>query len=236
MGPIKNDLFFSRFHIIDRIFPNLRALTLTYIDYETWCLFKIRLPPLITNLFIELSDSDLLASSPTTYDVLSELLFLSPFLQRFSVKMAGFIDGDPIIRPPNSTTITTSSIQYFYLDYIQIDLLSLLAVAPMLHTVEGYFDTPDLKSEIIHLRLLYLQRLRIELWTINWTDMVALLSLFPRLIHLILVAHNVYSDMADGFAWSHLLQRIESFHFKLTFSYDAFEQRPFYLNSFRTKF
>ncbi len=69
----------------------------------------------------------------------------------------------------------------------------------MLHTVEGYFDSPDLKSEIIHLSLLYLQRLRIELWTITWTDMVALLSLFPRLIHLILVAHNVHSDMADGF-------------------------------------
>jgi hypothetical protein len=106
----------------------------------------------------------------------------------------------------------------------------------MLHTVEGYFDSPDLKSEIIHLSLLYLQRLRIELWTITWTDMVALLSLFPRLIHLILVAHNVDSDMADGFAWSHLLQRIESFHFKLTFSYRAFEQQPFYLDSFRTKF
>jgi len=234
MASMKTDLFFSRFHIIDRIFPNLRALTLTSIDYETWCLFKIRFPPLITNLSIDLLVPDSLECSSTAYDVLSELLFLSPFLQRLSVKMAGFIYGDPKIRPPNSTT--TSSIQYFYFDYMEIDLLSILAVAPMLHTVEGYFDTPDLKSEIIHLRLLYLQRLRIELCTITWIDMVALFSLFPRLIHFILIAVDVNSDMADGFAWSDLLQRIESFHFKLTFSYFAFAQQPFYLHLFRTKF
>jgi hypothetical protein len=87
---IKNAVFFSRFNIIDKTFPNLRSLTLTYIKYDTWCLFKTRFPPLIVIFFIYLSASGMLASLQTTYTTLSELVFLSPSLQRLSVKMAAF--------------------------------------------------------------------------------------------------------------------------------------------------
>jgi hypothetical protein len=66
--------------------------------------------------------------------------------------------------------------------------------------------------------------------------MVTLLSSFPQLAYLIVIADNVNSDMADGFAWSRLLQQIKHFEFKLEFSYNAFEQQSLNLDSFRTNF
>ena len=54
MTSVKNALFFSRFSIIDKTFPNLLSLTLTYIEYDSWCLFKNRLPSLIVSLSIYL--------------------------------------------------------------------------------------------------------------------------------------------------------------------------------------
>jgi len=111
-----------------------------------------------------------------------------------------------------------------------------MAVARMLHTLEGRFETLDLKFGRIHPRLLYLQQLRIELWTITWPEMVTLLSSFPQLVYLAVNPDDVSSDMANGFAWARLLQQIKYFEFKLEFSYNAFEQQPFNLDSFRTKF
>ncbi len=52
--PAKNGLFFSRFNCIDKTFLNLRSLNLTYIKYDTWCLFKFRLSSLIEKLSIHL--------------------------------------------------------------------------------------------------------------------------------------------------------------------------------------
>jgi hypothetical protein len=155
MTSTKNACFFSRFNIIDRTFPNIRSLTLTYIQYDTWCLFKTRFPPLIVTFFIRLSYSSILSSLSTASATLSELLFLSPPLQRLSVKMVGFMDGNVKIRPPNSAM--SSSVQYFYFDYITIDLLSLLVVTPMLRTLKGSFTTPGLELGRIYPHLLYLQ-------------------------------------------------------------------------------
>ncbi|CAF1344920.1 unnamed protein product [Rotaria sordida] len=148
--------------------------------------------------------------------------------------MVGFLDGNVKIRSPNSAIL--SSVQYFHLERITIDLLSLLAVAPMLHTLQGKFRTPDLKLDRLYPCLLHLQQLRIELWNITWTEMTTLLSSFPRLVYLTITADNVDSDMADGFAWARSLQDIKHFEFKLKFIYDAFEQQPLNLDSFRTKF
>ncbi|CAF1114490.1 unnamed protein product [Rotaria sordida] len=148
--------------------------------------------------------------------------------------MSGFDDHDVKIRPPNSTII--SSVQYFHIEFITIDLLSLLAVAPMLHTLNGSFETPDLKLGIPHPHLLYLERLRIELWAISWTEMTTLFSSFPRLAYLTVIADNVDIDMANGFAWAQLLKYVKHFEFKFQFYYDAFEQQSLNLDSFRTKF
>ncbi len=178
MTPVKNALFFSRFSIIDQTFPNLRFLTLTYIDYHTWCLFKTQFPPFIVTLSIYLRPpSNKMACSQMTSDTLSELLFLSPSLQRLCAKMDGFMDSNVKIRPRNSSIY--SSVQYFHFDFITVDLLSLLSAAPMLHTLEGSFEMPDLKLGRIHPRLFYLQQLRIEQWAMTWTEMAALLSSFP---------------------------------------------------------
>lgn len=235
MTSVKNALFFSRFSIIDRTFPNLRLLTLTYIEYDTWCLFKTRFPPFIVTLSIYLCQpSNTEACSQMTSATLSELLFLSPSLQRLSAKMDGFMDANVKIHPPNSAIY--SSVQYFHLVFIPIDLLSLLSAAPMLHTFEGSFETPDLKFGRTHPRLFYLQQLQIEQWAMTWTEMAALLSLFPRLAYLAVIAENVNSDMADGFAWTQLLQQIKHFQFVFRFSYNVFQQQPLNLDSFRTKF
>jgi hypothetical protein len=100
MTSVKNALFFSRFSIIDKTFPNLRSLRLTYIEYDTWCLFKNRLPSLIVSLSIYLCYS---GKKAITSVVLTELLFLSPSLKRLSVKMHGFNDNNLKIHPPNSS-------------------------------------------------------------------------------------------------------------------------------------
>ena len=41
MTYVKNAIFYSRFSIIDTTFPNLRSLNLTFITYDTCCLFVI---------------------------------------------------------------------------------------------------------------------------------------------------------------------------------------------------
>ncbi|CAF3753462.1 unnamed protein product [Rotaria sp. Silwood1] len=233
MTSAKNTLFFSRFSFIDTTFPNLRSLALTHIKYDTWRFFKTRLPPLIVTFSIHLSYSDILACLSITSAILSELLFLSPLLKRLSVKMTGFLSGAVKIRPPNSAIL--SSVQYFHLESVAIDLLSLLAAAPMLQTLKGKFLPLHSKISRINSRLLYLQQLWIELWAITWTEMATLLSSFPRLTYLTVIADNVNNDMADGFAWARSLQYIKHFEFKLKFSYDAFEP-PLNLDSFRTKF
>ncbi|CAF0948898.1 unnamed protein product [Rotaria sordida] len=145
-------------------------------------------------------------------------------------------ENNLIIRPPNSSKL--SSVQYCHIQHIEINLLSLLTVAPMLHTFEGGFwsSNSNLILTRIYPRVFYLHQLRIKLWTITWKNMTNLLLSFPQLIYLIVIAENVNSDMADGFAWARLLRHIKHFEFKLEFSYNAFEQEPLNLDSFRTKF
>ncbi|CAF3618419.1 unnamed protein product [Rotaria sp. Silwood1] len=147
--------------------------------------------------------------------------------------MTNFKDYKVEIRPPNSSI--SSSVQYFHLEYVTINLLNLLAVAPMLHTLEGSLKTSDLQFGIIHPCLLYLQRLQIELRTITWTEMVTLLLSFPRLAYLTVIVRYASCNMADGFAWARVLQQIKHFEFKLEF-HNAFKQQSFNLDSFRTKF
>jgi hypothetical protein len=96
----------------------------------------------------------------------------------------------------------------------------------MLHTLEIHFSEQDLITfGAIHPRLLHLQQLRTELWSITWREMTALLSSFPRLNYLIVIAYEVNSSMANGFAWAQLLQEIKHFECKLQFNYDAFLTR-----------
>ncbi|CAF3311328.1 unnamed protein product [Rotaria sp. Silwood2] len=148
--------------------------------------------------------------------------------------MFGFGSGNVKIRSPNSAI--SSSVQYLHLEYITINLYSLLAVAPMLHTLEARFVIPNLGLGRSYPRLLYLQRLRIELWSITWIQMTILLSLFPRLTYFKIIASHLNSDMADGYAWTQLLQHIEHFELELEFNSNVFEQQPLNLDSFRTKF
>ena len=237
MSFVKNDIFFYRFNIIDTTFPNLRSLTLTRIKYSTWRFFRSRFPPLIMTLSIYLYDFD---SYTTTYmtdrsDVLSELIFLSPSLKRLSVEMTNISKRILEIRPPNSSIL--SSIQYLEIKSVTINLLCLLAVAPMLDTLECRFDTQNLTLATTYPRLLYLQELRITLESITWKKMTNLLSLFPQqLVYLVINADDVNSDMADGFEWARILQRIKHFEFKFKFCCNAFRREPFSLDSFRTNF
>jgi hypothetical protein len=236
MTPAKNALFFSRFNCIDSTFSNLRSLSLTYINYDTWHLFKTRLPSFIATLSIHLVHPDFCRCPMMTSAILSELLFFSPSLKRLSVEMSNYYWGDTIIIRPSSP-IFLSSVQYFHLKGITIDLSSLSAVVPMLHTLEIHFPDQDLITfGAIHPRLLHLQQLRIELWSIYWTEMTALLSSFPRLNYLIVIAYEVNSSMANGFAWAQLLQEVKYFECKLQFYYGAFKEQPINLDSFRTKF
>jgi hypothetical protein len=139
-----------------------------------------------------------------------------------------------IIRPQNPAA--SSSVQYFHLEDITIDLSSLFAVVPMLHTLEILFLDRELIFGHIHSQPLYLRQLRIELWTIPWTQMTNILLSLPQLANLIVIADDLDSDMADGFAWARLLQEIKHFECKLQFDSNAFIQQSINLNSFRTTF
>ena len=232
--PTKNALFFSRFCYIDSTFSNLRSLTLTYINYDTWCLFKARLPLSIVTISIELIHTETYANSSTISAILHELLLFSPSLKHLSIKMRTNVKDMVKIRP--ESPFMSSAIQYFRLEGVMIDLSSLFVVAPMIQTLEINFT--DLKSIVntIHPRPLHLQRLRIELSTIRWTEMASLLLSFPKLTYLTVIAVNLDSDMANGFAWGRLLTDIEHFEFKLQFHWSAFSRQPIDLDSFRTKF
>jgi hypothetical protein len=238
MTRVKNYLFFSRFNIIHKTFRNLRSLTLTSIKYETWRLLKTQLPSLITALsicfYLSGSYSDQFSYVADASDIFNGLLFLSPLLQRLSVKMTNVLENNLQIRPPNLSI--SSCIQYLHIKSVRIDLLSLLVVAPMLHTLKCRFQTRNLPLGRVYPRLLYLQQLHIEVQTITWKKMARLLSSFPRLVDLVVIADDVNSDMADGFEWARILQRIKYFEFKFEFSYHALRKEPLNLHSFRTNF
>ena len=236
MSFVKNNIFFYRFNIIDTTFPNLRSLTLTSISYSTWRFFTSHLPPLIMTLCICLYfyDPGMCSSAENASGSLSELLFLSPSLKRLSVEMCNVSDRSLEIRSPDSSIL--SSVQYLRIKSVTIDLLSLLAVAPMLDTLECRFDAHTLKLVTTYPLLLYLKKLRITLGSITWNEMANLLSSFPQLVYLVINADDVNSGMADGFEWAQILQQINHFEFKFKFSSNAFRQKSFNLNSFRTKF
>jgi hypothetical protein len=169
MTPAKNALFFSRFSGIDRTFLYLRSLTLTYISYDTWRLFKTRLPSLIETLSIVLDYNEKYASSSAISAILSELLLFSSSLKHLSVRIMTNFDRMVIIRPQNP--FVSSSVQYLDFEGVNIDLSSVFIVAPALHTFKVRFTEPELIFDKIHPRPLYLQRLRIKLSEIVWTEM-----------------------------------------------------------------
>jgi hypothetical protein len=148
--------------------------------------------------------------------------------------MPNVLENDLQIRPPNSSIL--SSVQYLHIKSVTIDLLSLLAVAPMLHTLECRFQTRKLTLGRIYPRLLYLQQLRIKLRTITWKKMAKLLSSFPRLVYLVIIGDDINSDMVDGFEWARILQWIKYFEFKFELFDHAFRKEPLSLDSFRTNF
>lgn len=148
--------------------------------------------------------------------------------------MSNYYNDRIIIRPQSPTIL--SSIQYFHLEGITIDLSSLFLVVPMLHTLDIRFYNFEWKFDNIHPLPLHLQRLRIDLWFIRWTTIVTLLSSFPRLTYLTVIASDLAVDMADGFAWAELLKDIEHFEFNLQFRWIGFGDQWINLDSFRTKF
>jgi hypothetical protein len=109
------------------------------------------------------------ASSSAIFAILSELLLFSSSLKHLSVKIMTNFDGMVIIRPQNP--FVSSSVQYLDFEGVNIDLSSVFIVAPALHTLKVRFTEPELIFDKIHPRPLYLQRLRIKLSEIVWTEM-----------------------------------------------------------------
>ncbi|CAF4173674.1 unnamed protein product, partial [Rotaria sordida] len=138
------------------------------------------------------------------------------------------------IRPPNSSIL--SSVQYLYIESIEIDLLNLITVTPMLHTLECKIQNRSGILHNIYPRPMYLQQLRIDLHSYTWIQIAALLWSYPQLVYLVIIADDVNNDMADGFAWELLLKEIKHFEFKFEFSEYASREQPLSLDSFRSKF
>jgi hypothetical protein len=184
-------------------------------------------------LSIHLINSDPDVTPLLTSDILNKLLLFSPSLKKLSLKMTDYSDDRIIIHSSSSTVL--SSVQYFYLDGIDIDLPSLFVIAPMLRTLDVNFYL-DMIFTKISSPSFHLYQLSIKLYNIAWLKIVSLLSLFPQLTHLTLLADDVGEDIADGIAWEPLLRKIKHFHFQFLFDPRVFMQQPINLDSFRTKF
>lgn len=234
LTPTKNAFFFLRISYMNGKFSNLHSLNLTYIDYDTWYLFKARLPLTIKKLSIHLVYNGGPNSAFFTSETLCEFLFFSPLLEYLSIKMSNYSENLVTLRRRNPPMF--SSIQYFHLDGITIDISSLFLLVPNLHTLEVNFHNSRNIIGIVHNQPQHLQRLKLEFYAITWTLTATLLSSFPQLGYLTVIANDLDSDMADGNAWAELLREVKHFDCKLQFCWNAFTEQSINLDSFRTKF
>ena len=234
LTPIKNALFFTRFHQINEKLSNLRSLALTYITYDTWCSFKDRISSSLTTLSIHLVHVGPRADASMTSAVLNEILLFSLLFEHLSIKMSNYSDRLTFISLKSG--ISLPFLRYFRSEGISIDTSGLSLLAPLLQTLEFHHRNESIKLNYILLPSLHLQRLRLELRSLSWTEIEAIFTSFSRLKHLIIIVDDARINLADGFLWAAVLRDVKDFQMRLSFGVDVFSRRSLDLHSFRTKF
>ena len=234
LTPMKNALFLSRFTRIDQTFSNLHSLTLTYIDYDAWCLFKDRISSPITSLSIHLVHVGQRANASLTLTILTEILLFSLSIERLSIKMSNY--SNQMIPISFRSGLTLPFLRYFRSKGISIDVSGLSVLAPQLHTLEFHQPNENIKLNFILFSSPHLQRLRLELRSLLWTEIELVFSSFPRLNHLTVIADDARNKLANGSLWATMLKGVKSFHMNLSFGPDVFSRQSIDLESFRTRF
>lgn len=231
LTPIKNALFFSRFH---QNLPNLRSLTLTYITYETWCNVKDRISSSLITLSIHLVHIGPRADASMTSAILNEILLFSLLIERLSIKMSNY--SDRLVFISLKKGLSLPSLRYFRSEGISIDVSGLSLLAPRLHTLEIHHRNENIKLNHLLLPSLHLRRLRLEFHSLSWTEIEAIFASFPRLEHLTVIVDDARMNLADGSLWAAVLREVNDFQMRLSFPADVFLRQSMDLESFRTKF
>lgn len=234
LTPMKNALFLSRFSRVDQTFSNLRSLTLTYINYDTWCLFKNRISSPLTCFTIHLVHLGQRANFSLTSMILIEILLFSLLFERLSIKMSNY--SNQMIPISHQSGLTLPFLRYFRCEGISIDVSGLSVLAPRCHTLEFNQQNENIKLNFILFRSMYLQRLRLELRSLLWTEIEVIFFSFPRLTYLTIIVDDAHSKLANGFLWATMLREVKHFQMKLSFGPDVFVRQSIDLDSFRTRF
>ncbi|CAF1929997.1 unnamed protein product [Rotaria magnacalcarata] len=131
----------------------------------------------------------------------------------------------------------TSSIEHLILDNIRINLYHIYSIAPVLRTLDTIIDPYSVNHIKHNFPPEYLSKLSIKFFGhFNLSTMKQLLREMTRLVHLTIVAYDIYNDIIDGFAWERILANIITFKFLFSFHESTWTQEPIELESFRTLF
>ncbi|CAM4763751.1 unnamed protein product [Rotaria magnacalcarata] len=131
----------------------------------------------------------------------------------------------------------TSSIEHLILDNIRINLYHIYSIAPVLRTLDTIIDPYSVNHIKHNFPPEYLSKLSIKFFGhFNLSTMKQLLREMTRLVHLTIVAYDIYNDIIDGFAWERILANIITFKFLFSFHESTWTQEPIELESFRTPF
>lgn len=228
--------FFSRLTSPHLNFSNLRSLILSRVDVGVWESFKVRRSSFLalTSMSISFDGDDECLTPPFVSNAVNDLLLLSSSLLHLTVKAYNYPSDRVTLAA--SPMLTTSSITHLTLDNIEIDLPTLLSVAPRLRSFNSTADCSHILHNIHPLPPVHLQRLSIDVKEMPLAKIERLLSSMKQLAHFTLVAHSVDEEWAEGDKWTRLLASIKTFQFMFTFHFDAFREKPFHLPSFQTNF
>lgn len=230
--------FFSQAMFIHTNFSNLRSFSLSHVDPGIWQSFKLHRSSFLalTSISISISfiNDDEYVTSLFISTAVTELLLFSSTLLHLTVKAYNSPPVQVTIVP--SQMSTASSITHLTLGKIEVDLQTLLLVAPHLHSYTSTANVSDMLYNIHQLSPVHLQRLSITVEDIPLVHIERLLSSMKLLTHFTLIADGVDIEWVDGNRWARLLAPITTFKFVFTFYLDALGDEPLNLQSFQTNF
>jgi hypothetical protein len=234
--PAKLPYFFSPSIAIISTLVNLRSLNLSYVNCSIWFSVDAQLTSLVALTLISINlriDNE--PSTPLSVSIiLMKLLFFSSLLKRVTLRMFNYPPDTTFIDP--SRAMKASSIEYLYLDNIGIDLKSLFAVTPSLHSFTSTVDNNQFFKNIYQHPSVNLQQLSLTFDGTTLYKTERLLSSMTYLTHFTLIGDNVHEDMANGDRLAQLLNKITTFKFKFTFRKNAFILKPLDFHLFETSF
>ena len=234
--PSRIKLFFSRFSVINDVFFNLKSIHLSRVDLVTWKTAQHHVKSLMTLVSISIDVAHMHFGSEVSECVsylLNDLLFLSTSLKYVYVKT-----NNPCIQALrfDFREEQISSIEHLTVLNVPIDVEQLYSHVPALRTLDANLRVYHPAHKFRLHPSENLRHLSLKIYHLYFSTIEQLLHSMRKLTHLIIIASNVYNDMADGSAWERILTEIISFKFSFTFHKSTWVEKPMKLDSFQSSF